>query len=532
MKKLTNILKRFFILFIFVIGLAETISGTNYYISPNGVDTNNGLSPSAPFKTITAAAIKVIAGDTVFISGGTYTERVTPNSSGKPNALIVFKRYENTGDVVLTTPQPDIPNETKLYAFILTGRDYIVIDGIDFKDCNGWIYMDKANHNTVMDCSFDGSRVYSSLKINNGSWNKVIACKFIKAVDITWKGWEPAKGADFITIWRDSHYNIIEGCHFGHIPHDCIGIHGREPALTATHNIIRNCVFDNPTWKAIGLHKTEYTLVENNICFGDAANFLQFEAQKVIMRRNLFYRYHDTPKGLPEIGFRGVMRIQSVKDEYSCPNLAQHNRIYNNLFYGNERVITNFSVKLPVFDNIFKNNIFYKNHQTVLISNAGYKNESRNYFFGNVLFGTCTGEQLITLQKDKFSLKDAQRNLPDLYSGNIETGPKFISEAAGDFRLSPGSPCIDKGEALTTAKGGGKGNIITADDPLYFCDGYGLIGGDTVRIGKNPPLTIRKIDYNSGMIILSGKAKWKDGDPVNLSFKGSAPDIGPYEYGR
>ncbi len=525
-------MKKFLLLFILFSGLAKSGIGINYYISPNGSDTNNGLSPAASFKTISAATIKAVAGDTVFISGGTYTERVTPNSSGTSNVPIVFKKYKNTGNVILTTPQPDIANEPQLYAFILTGREYIVIDGIDFKDCNGWIYMDKANHNTVRNCSFNGSRVYSSLKINNGSWNKIINCKFIKAVDITWKGWEPARGADFITIWRDSHYNIIEGCHFGHIPHDCIGIHGREPSLTATHNIIRNCVFDNPTWKAIGLHKTEYTLVENNVCFGDAANFIQFESQKVIMRRNLFYRYHDTTKGLPEIGFRGVMRIQSVKDEYSCPNLAQHNRIYNNLFYGNERTITNFSIKLPVFDNIFKNNIFYKNQQTVLISNADYRGESRNLFFNNILIGTKAGEQLIVLQNDKFSLKEAERDLPDLYSKNMETDPKFIDEKTDNFHLSKGSPCIDKGEALTKAVGSGKGDVLTVADPLYFCDGFGLIEGDTIRIGKNPPLSIQKIDYNSGKITLSGTAKWKDGDPVNLDFKGSGPDIGPFEYGK
>jgi len=520
------------IMLLFLSELLFSASGTNYFVSPDGVDLNNGTTLFSPFKTISAAAIKAVAGDTVFINEGAYSERVTPVASGTAIAPITFKKYRNKGAVYLTTPLPDIPNETKLYAFILTNRNYIVIEGIDFKDCNGWIYMDKSNHNTIRNCSFEGSRVYSSLKINNGSYNQILNCKFKKAVDITWKGWEPARGADFITIWRDSHYNRIEGCEFGHIPHDCIGIHGREPSLNATHNIIRNCVFDNPTWKAIGLHKTEYTLVENNICFGDAANFIQFEAKKVIMRRNLFYRYHDTTNGLPEIGFRGVMRIQSVLDEYSCPNLAQQNRIYNNLFYGNERTITNFSVKLSVFDNIFKNNIFYRNQQTILISNNDYKSVNKNYFISNILFGTKDGEQLIGLHVDKFSLKDAELNLPALYSKNFDSDPKFINEAENNFHLSTGSPFIDKGEALTSTVGKGKGNVVTASDPLYFSDGFGLIEGDSIRIGKNSPLRIISIDYDSGKISLSGTAKWKNGDPINLNYKGYAPDIGPYESDR
>jgi hypothetical protein len=235
---------------------------------------------------------------------------------------------------------------------------------------------------------------------------------------------------------------------------------------------------------------------------------------------------------LPEIGFRGVIRIQSVLDEYSCPNLAQQNRIYNNLFYGNERTITNFSVKLPVFDNIFKNNIFYKNQHTILLSNADYKGANKNYFFNNVLYGTKGEEQLIVLQNDKYSLKEAERILPALYSKNMDSDPKFVNEATNDFHLLPGSPCINKGEALSTALGSGKETVLIVADPLYFTDGFGLIGGDTIRIGKNPPVKIISIDYDSGKITLSGKAKWKNGDPVNLNYQGSAPDIGPFEFER
>jgi hypothetical protein len=292
--------------------------------------------------------------------------------------------------------------------------------------------------------------------------------------------------------------------------------------------MIRSCVFDNPTWKAIGLHKTEYTLIENNVCFGDAANFLQFEAQKVILRNNLFYRYHDTTKGLPEVGFRGVMRIQSVKDEYGCPNLAQHNRIYNNLFYGNERTITNFSVKLPVFDNEFKNNIFYKNQQTIQISNSDYREVSKNYFRNNILSGE---NQLIKLLEDSFSLSEAQNKLTDLYQNNFDSNPLFVNESRNDFHITKVSPCIDKGANLTKTLNSGKGSSIKVEDPLYFCDGYGLIAGDKIRVGKNSPMKILKIDYEKGMITLSGKLKWKTGDPVNLDFKGKGPDIGP-EYER
>lgn len=136
------------LLLLFLNELIFSAYGIIYFVSPDGRDTNIGTSQATSFKTISAAALKVVAGDAVYISAGIYSERVTPIASGTATAPITFKTY-NKGAVILTSPLPDIPNETKLYAFILTNRNYIVIDGIDFKDCNGWIYIDRANHNTL-----------------------------------------------------------------------------------------------------------------------------------------------------------------------------------------------------------------------------------------------------------------------------------------------------------------------------------------------------------------------------------------------
>ena len=55
---------------------------TTYYVSPSGDDDADG-SASAPFKTLVKAASVVNAGDTVLVSGDTYSEdEITLVASG------------------------------------------------------------------------------------------------------------------------------------------------------------------------------------------------------------------------------------------------------------------------------------------------------------------------------------------------------------------------------------------------------------------------------------------------------------------
>ena len=63
----------------------------------------------------------------------------------------------------------------------------------------------------------------------------------------------------------------------------------------------------------------------------------------------------------------------------------------------------------------------------------------------------------------------------------------------------------------------------------YFFDGYGITDADEIIIGKNEPIKIKSIDYDHNTITLVTSVNWEDKDPVNLPFKGSAPDIGVYD---
>lgn len=75
------------------------INAQNYYVSASGSDSNNGTSPSAPFKTIQKAANIVNPGDIVYVMNGIYTnpcpscDVVTITRAGTPTAWITFTTY-------------------------------------------------------------------------------------------------------------------------------------------------------------------------------------------------------------------------------------------------------------------------------------------------------------------------------------------------------------------------------------------------------------------------------------------------------
>ena len=51
----------------------SSASAADYYISPNGNDSNSGTSQSAPLKTFNNAWQKIQPGDTLYLLDGTYT---------------------------------------------------------------------------------------------------------------------------------------------------------------------------------------------------------------------------------------------------------------------------------------------------------------------------------------------------------------------------------------------------------------------------------------------------------------------------
>lgn len=75
---------------------AQTVQAADtYYVSPNGDDSNNGLSPASPWKTVAKVnATSFQPGDTIlFQRGGIWRESLIASSSGTPGNPITYADY-------------------------------------------------------------------------------------------------------------------------------------------------------------------------------------------------------------------------------------------------------------------------------------------------------------------------------------------------------------------------------------------------------------------------------------------------------
>ncbi len=123
--------------------------GTNYiFVATNGNDSTGDGTIGKPYRTIQKGANMASPGSSVQIRAGTYNEEVTIPNSGNEGAWITFMPYNNE-NVTVTG------NGTRNYCIYATGRAYIQIDGINFRDTlKPGIEIENSHDVTIENCTF------------------------------------------------------------------------------------------------------------------------------------------------------------------------------------------------------------------------------------------------------------------------------------------------------------------------------------------------------------------------------------------
>jgi hypothetical protein len=223
-------------------------------------------------------------------------------------------------------------------------------------------------------------------------------------------------------------------------------------------------------------------------------------------------------------------------------NIIRYNRVYDNagpgimFYYKNSPSYPNNNY--VYFNTLFNNS--WDNYATIRAGIAFVNSSGQcknNSIKNNIIYANREGD---------FSYhKNSALNQKIINNWNDTDGdPKFINpslstpfnENLPDLRLRSDSPGIDKGTWLTTiTSNSGTGNSFVVNDSDYFMDGWGMqelgVLGDIIQLeGRTKRVRITNVDYNSETITVNETLNWVKGQGVSLSYSGSAPDIGAYEY--
>lgn len=270
-----------FLLAMVIIGFSLVARGAQaatYYVSPSGIDSNNG-SQSAPFQTIQQAANIVNPGDTVVVEDGVYSDTSgTAYGGGWQCTLALYRSGTSSAPITFISQNK--------WGAILDGKGSIQM-GVDidasyvnFKNfairnySNSGIIGGKPN--AVNYCTISGNNIH-----NNAGTGIIFDSN-------------PSAQSNYITIDNNFIHN-----------------NGTASAINKTHgiymttdsnlNIMNNIFYGNVGGWDIQLYDHDPGYAENNIYIvgntfassgspdGQIVNYYQYQAINLIIEDNIFY---------------------------------------------------------------------------------------------------------------------------------------------------------------------------------------------------------------------------------------------------
>jgi uncharacterized repeat protein (TIGR02059 family) len=402
-------------------------SGTSWYISPTGNDSNTGTATS-PFFTLNKAWSVVKAGDIIYAKGGVYRYNTRQNLTGKSGtATDTIRIMANPGERPVFTKSSSFITPGWPCSLIYVSADYIHIKGIEiayFKQATSAIWYGLAAFGSDH-CKFERINSHHNghgmALRDESNHNLVLNCDFHHNYDPLTEG-DAYGNADGIAIgyMSGSCENTIKGCRFWNNSDDGIDLWSNNGNM-----VIDNCWSWNNGYREDGYTKG-----------GDGGGF-KFGATTTTT---------------------GTEFKRTIKN---CVAVYNRTKGYNQ----NSAVVKHY----------FYNNISYKNPNGIVF----LTNNLANVFRNNVVFAS------------------ANENWTGDFSNSIKDHNSY------DSRISPNGP------AATSAD-------------FVSLDSTGISKARQSN-GALPSLNFLKLAAGSDLI--------DAGINVGIPYNGSAPDLGPFEYG-
>lgn len=515
----------------------STESASNeFYVSATGNDSNAGTLES-PWRSVQTAASRLRPGDTVYVRGGVYKERIRLSKSGNATeGYVTLRNYQ--GEVPILNgaglPAAEMILGTnikycKIQGFRITenagagivfygASDHIEIrnNEISHQSGSGHAILVSTlvwpNQLAARDIIVDGNYLHDLVTGVDTAYNEALTLAFdIERFQITNNIIERTsyigidmigKSATFMDGYLPKPHTITQmpWPRMGYVSNNVVTNGGRLSSVSAIYvDGGKDIVIEN---NAAG----------NNYGYGIVVSSedQNFVTERIIVRNN---------------------RSWSNTRQYaaSTGGKTQNIRFVHNTAYTQKPDTRSFMLG-PGEDVLFKNNIS---------QNAFFSSQVGNYHLEHY-FGTSSSPRLdynaFYVPGLFFQYKGSAYTTFSAYQGasgqdqnSITLDPLFTNAAAGDFTLQSTSPCIDRGDFLTRTSAAGSGATVPVLDARYFSDGYGLREGDLVQIGNSRTRVIG-VDYNAKTLTVQPPVSWASGDGVSYPYSRSAPDMGALEY--
>ena len=175
---------------------------TNYFIAPNGNDSNAGTSADTPFATLPKAIDLAEPGDTIQLLPGNYPGQYELNGiNGAPDLPITIKSFSTDPlDFAVIDPGASPEQFVKNGGFYLDNCSWIVFENLIFRNC--WtdvIDCYDSRYITVRSCHFStGKRPV--FPHGNDAHHVLVEHCYAKHPEEVWQGWS----------WESLHHGTLE----------------------------------------------------------------------------------------------------------------------------------------------------------------------------------------------------------------------------------------------------------------------------------------------------------------------------------
>ena len=565
-------------------------SGRTFVVSTGGNDGASG-TVAAPWRTLAKANATLSAGDTVMVRGGTYHERIAPARSGADGSPIVYRAYPGETVEIDGANDTDL-NLVALHGswvvvenFTFRNQDYFDLPGrTDY-----WVVIE--GHHNIFRYNrviADGD-VYQNLYTRNalsraiveaGKYNLIEHC-FVRGLSF---GIVIAGSSPRYTVIR---YDTVYAC-----GQNNIDVGSTADGTTAYHGtLIEYCILDTSIVEDNIQFEPDYgdptttlhnrgTIIRYNRMGNAAENAIDLKgAGHTIIEHNLIYSSsgdddgslggHDNWSGGGVTSNSNtptrntIVRGNVIWDHSTGLDMAEGDHYFNNTLLNNRRTWQGpnqpggthaalMAYSYPNTKRAFLNNIVAGQsnvgiHYWMMDWGDKFNINSNLYYdqgaaakFYHRMNGSLVTTQGVENWKSALATYGGYSYLKGKDAAALEANPGFINapiyatgyDAAWNFTPATGSAAIDAGGSLTTTVGAGSNSsTLVVDDAYFFCDGFGIIDGDVIRIGSSAAVRIASINYTTNTLTLVEPRTWSNGAAVYMNFNGRAPDIGAMESG-